>query len=353
MVKVLPRQITARNRFEAKGYPRSGAAAIVGNLCRESGPSLPSAFRQNHLDHGSNGLPQWRLERLTSYENYVRGLHPELKTEAEFWPWYGRMDHQLDFIMHELAVDYPALDAKLRKGGDPAALAADFCWQYERPSKALSGIAERIDYAKALAAPDVGKPSSTVNVVEHLHTVADSHRTQAQGGIVLAGVSAVGAATVAGSNFVQDLPTWEIVSLGGLVLVAVIGIIGYFANAAKARKVEGAIPGVTPNAPPAAEVIHTPVPAPTVRVAAAPTASRPDPSQAEIDARVELEVQRRMLALRKATSDALVPQGLVGQVHPVGDLSIAGTNIHTGMSGTILNPDGTPVVPSNVAQKEA
>jgi hypothetical protein len=137
------RQIQAASMLIAQGYTAEGAAAIVGNLSQESGRNLPSAFRTGSLDHGSQGLPQWRLERLTAYENYVKTLHPR-ETGSAIWQWYGNLALQINYIAIELGKDYPALNRRLRTAGESVdTLTEDVCWQYERPSKVAANLANR------------------------------------------------------------------------------------------------------------------------------------------------------------------------------------------------------------------
>jgi hypothetical protein len=262
MVKTTPRQVQCRNLFEAAGFARSGASALVGNFAVESGANLATAYRAaGHLDHGSQGLAQWRLGRLTSMQNFILSRH----SDAGPTTWFGNMGEQVAFVIHELETDYPALNAKLRKGGDPAALAADVCWQYERPNKALSHIADRVAYAKLLAAATSPNPTGegpTIGVVDHLQAAANTEHMKAQGGVVLAALGGVGAAATVGSNFVEGLPTWEWIGIGVALLAFVVGMIGHLSSTNKARSIEQAATGVTPNAPPAEIVDHTPVPVP-------------------------------------------------------------------------------------------
>ena len=302
------RQIKCRDNFLGMGYSLGGASALTGNFVRESGVNLPTAFRTGKLDHGSQGLAQWRLARLTNYKAFVASLHRDLEGDKELWPWYGRMDYQCEFVDEELKTDYPLLHAKLcAVGGDAATLAADVCWQYERPSKELSGIADRIAAAKALAVPARPTPTSDVmdaTVTDHLHTEADGHDKQADGGIVAAGAAGLGAAALFISNYINSIPRWQVVVIIILLAVMAMCVVAAMASRKKATNVKSAIPKVSvvpkpedPKPTPApAPVIPSPGMAsvlddPAVRAAianavAADRANRPDPATVKTDTEV-------------------------------------------------------------------
>jgi len=213
------RQIIASLMLQAQGYTPAGAAALVGNFSQESGPNLPSAFRTRDLDHGSNGLPQWRLERLKAYEEYVQSLHPGASS-ADLWLFYGRMAYQLQYVAIELKRDYATLDAKLRETPEPSVsdLAAAVCWNYERPNKAESGITNRIKWAEGTynSAPHCLTRSQAL---AELTTLGDNHMDAAVG----AGTGAVGigagsitaAAHLAGTG--AHWWQWGLVAAGGVV----------------------------------------------------------------------------------------------------------------------------------------
>lgn len=274
-MKVLPRQIQCRSLFEAQGLSRTGAAAMVGNFVMESGPSLPSAFRSGNLDHGSNGLAQWRLDRLGAYRNFVKAQKPALiedgmsfaDVDKAMWPWYGRMDFQVKFAVKELRESYPALHKKLVAGGDAGTLAADVCWQYERPNKALSNIADRIAWAKAIAADTStlsavpvsarsGEPAS-LTIVDHLHAAADTHEKKAGGGIMAAFMGFVGAIALIVSNFMSVIPTWEWVVIAVLALLMIAGVSAALNQRRSADAIRLAAAGV-------AKVPEPPAPAPSL-----------------------------------------------------------------------------------------
>lgn len=136
------RQQTAFNFFLAKGYVREGAAAIVGNLSQESGVNLTSAYTLK-TDHGSQGVAQWRLDRLTNLEKFAEANHMNVVD----------LTTQMLFIIDELTKIYPALNAQLRSGGRSVAnLTANFMQIFERPSAQYADLPNRIEQAKRVIA---------------------------------------------------------------------------------------------------------------------------------------------------------------------------------------------------------
>jgi hypothetical protein len=131
------RQQTAFRLFRAAGYSPEGAAALVGNFSQESGVNLHSGYTVK-TDHGSQGIAQWRLDRLTHLEEFceARGLHS------------GTLAAQVQFAIYELGTEYPTLDALLRKGGDLDLLTTMICNKYERPAKQFANIPNRIKQAR-------------------------------------------------------------------------------------------------------------------------------------------------------------------------------------------------------------
>jgi hypothetical protein len=216
---VNPRQITCFGLFEAEGYPPEAAAAWVGNLSQESGAGLPSAFRTGQLDHGSQYLPQWRLERLTKYESWVRSQHPE-EDAAGLRAWCGNMALQVKYIAIECKRDYSALDIQLRRGGDIDTLTDAICWQFERPNKALSGIANRKAQAHAvfLAAPHMNPHGETtkgnVVVIKGKENIKRNNENAA-GGIIMGGV-------VAALHYLGGMPDHMALAAGGVVVFVIV-----------------------------------------------------------------------------------------------------------------------------------
>jgi hypothetical protein len=133
------RQMRAFREFVAAGYSKEGAAALVGNASQESGVNLVSGY-QARTDHGSQGIFQWRLDRLDNLIRFCaeRSLHS------------GTLAAQVKFAIYELVKDYPQLDAELRRGGDLPELTAAVCWQYERPARSSAALDRRIKYARQI-----------------------------------------------------------------------------------------------------------------------------------------------------------------------------------------------------------
>lgn len=240
---VTKRQMQCYTLFEAQGYPPESAAAWVGNFVQESGTNLPSAFRSSDLDHGSEGLEQWRLDRLAKYEAFVKARHPEA-TEQELWAWDGNMALQVEYAAHECAHEYPLVEAQLRRGGDVGKLTEVICWHIERPSVRYANIAHRIAAAKAVfaTAPHMG-PASALTVANK--TIA-THSNNARGGAVVAIASSGGAMAIVANHVAWHMPEWGWLALGFASVVAVFGIVSLVSNAAKGAAVKSTLVAATP-----------------------------------------------------------------------------------------------------------
>lgn len=248
------RQLTGVALLMKGGLSSSGAIALIANFSWEGGsPNLPSAFRTGRLDHGSQGLPQWRLDRLTAYEKFVAGKHPELdqtdfSSTGDLWPYFGRFDYQIEYVIVELQRDYPVLYRKLATGGDVAALTADVCWQYERPNKALAHLADRVAYAKVISAAMVTKTALATDVSTHLSAEAHAQdqQTAAAGGVVAAPV--LGMAALAATQ-APHLPWWMWVLIVIAAIVFVSGIAALIKSHFASTNITAAAPAVTPAVP--------------------------------------------------------------------------------------------------------
>jgi Phage tail lysozyme len=183
------RQTRAFRQFVAAGYSKGGAAALVGNASQESGVNLVSGY-QTRTDHGSQGIFQWRLERLDALIEFCkeRSLHS------------GTLAAQVKFTIYELGKHYPHLDSELRRGGDVADLTSAVCWQYERPAKSAAALDRRIKYAKQVL---------TAAQVE----------TNAKGGAIVAAGSASGAIV----TYLQQGPgVWSLVFTIAAIAIAIV-----------------------------------------------------------------------------------------------------------------------------------
>jgi hypothetical protein len=125
--------------------PLVSASAVVGNSWRED---LNKPVTEGPLDHGSNGLFQWRLDRLDGPEG-LRGW-----AQARGLPW-NTIPTQVAFFKWECKTKYPHLWAQLlnpptdKQVKDPlATLTLNICDQYERPSEAGRVPDIRIAYAR-------------------------------------------------------------------------------------------------------------------------------------------------------------------------------------------------------------
>lgn len=307
---VTARQIQCAALLMQAGFTMAGASALVGNFVRESGPNLPSAFRHGKLDHGSQGLPQWRLGRLTAYMNFVKEKHPELTSEDELWPWYGRMAYQVEFVARELASSYRTLYFNLRApGGDVAALTADVCWQYERPSKALSGIAVRLDAAKALYAELLRQHPAvpqTMDLVSALHEQAADHTNQAATGAAVGGgalvLASVGGVVKAAPHVHMAWYWWAFFL--AMAVIALLAVIGAIKNFISAQNLKLTIPKVDTTAPRGG--VMNPIQPSAVNPNAGAV---PKPAAAPVDhtARIKAQEAAAAAADQQAIKQALAP----------------------------------------------
>jgi len=120
------------------GLPRVSVAAIVGNASQEN---QCRSVTEGAKDHGSDGLFQWRLDRLTAMQAWC-GAHFKAGWEA--------IEPQAAFFAYECKRDYPGLWADLVAGTKSIeTLTANICDVYERPSAAGRVLDTRIGYATA------------------------------------------------------------------------------------------------------------------------------------------------------------------------------------------------------------
>jgi Phage tail lysozyme len=121
------------------GLPMRSAAAIGGNGTQEN---LCQPVTLGAKDHGSDGVLQWRLDRLDGPD----GLHAWCA--ANGLPW-DTLACQALFTLHELTQpQYAVLAADLRAGAKSLeTLTLNFCDAYERPSAEGRVPDLRIKYA--------------------------------------------------------------------------------------------------------------------------------------------------------------------------------------------------------------
>ena len=126
----------AVQHFVQRGFSKTGAAAIAGNL------SVESNF--NPMIRGDRGtaigVAQWRKER---------------RRELEAKPNWQNTGTQYDFVIQELERDYPDLYKRLKAGNeDVSTLTRDFMNIYERPNKdpSINHVSKRMAHAQSFNA---------------------------------------------------------------------------------------------------------------------------------------------------------------------------------------------------------
>lgn len=121
---------------EPDPLPLISACAVAGNGWQEN---LMRPVTIGPKDHGSDGLLQWRLSRLT-----------ELQRRKN----WDTLPVQCQFFKDECKRDYPSLWRQLTNPGTRTLenLTANICDIYERPSRAGRKIDLRIGYAKRVMA---------------------------------------------------------------------------------------------------------------------------------------------------------------------------------------------------------
>ena len=175
------------------GWSARGAAAACGNATQEN---LCRPTTLGAKDHGSDGIMQWRLSRLTNMQNF--GV-------KNFGRW-DTLEAQAAFLMHEMKTDYVKLYSDLVIGKDSIDdLTADICWQFERPAKASANMPGRIVYAKNSYALLIGSKPITSVPIAH-----SAPKTAAAVGVTAA---VTGVATVTSSH-AMGAPPWVIIGLG-------------------------------------------------------------------------------------------------------------------------------------------
>ena len=122
------------------GVSLKGIAAIVGNATQEN---ECKPVTEGAKDHGSDGLFQWRLERLTGPD----GLRTWAGKNNLNWTL---IPTQAAFFVYECKKDFETLWQSLVSGQKSIeTLTMDLCDEYERPSEAGREAEKRINYARA------------------------------------------------------------------------------------------------------------------------------------------------------------------------------------------------------------
>lgn len=124
-------------KFKLQPLPLLSACAAVGNATQEN---LCRPLTPGEKDHGSDGLFQWRLERLRAMQSW---------TYNHFSTWQT-IEAQAAFFVYELQTQYPALYSELMAGLKPIeTLTANICNAYERPAPAAAALDNRIAAARS------------------------------------------------------------------------------------------------------------------------------------------------------------------------------------------------------------
>lgn len=131
------------SELDLKGLPLVSASAIAGNASQEN---LVRPVTTGPKDHGSDGVLQWRLDRLDG----PRGLKgwseslgldwQTLKTQAAFTLWELGNDPRYAVLLKDLHDGKKKIET----------LTANFCWIYERPNKAHAHLDKRISHARSI-----------------------------------------------------------------------------------------------------------------------------------------------------------------------------------------------------------
>lgn len=124
-----------------KGYRPIEAAAIVGNLDIESGGFRDDviAGTNKNKDNGSEGVAQWRLDRLTKLKSRYKN--------------YKSLDNQLDFIDWELKNTHTDALKSMKKANSVEEATHAFTFKYEKPSSnpKLNHFDKRLKSAASIA----------------------------------------------------------------------------------------------------------------------------------------------------------------------------------------------------------
>ena len=146
---------TIYNKLRAAGLSHAGVCGLMGNLMAESG------LVANIAQRGSTTLSD--EEYTTKFDNYPDAcIRDSVGYGLAQWTYWSRKQAlwnyarrhgksvgdrgvQLDFIIFELAEDFPALLDFLRSTDDIYAAADRVCRDYERP--AVNNVDRRYEFA--------------------------------------------------------------------------------------------------------------------------------------------------------------------------------------------------------------
>jgi len=209
------------------GWSARGAAAVVGNYTQEN---LARAVTTGTLDHGSQGLAQWRLNRLDARPYPLGTPQGLIDWCSHYFPGgedaWKSLRAQCAFTLYETARDYPRLNAELRDGKKPIeTLTANFCFEFERPAKQYAALDKRIAYAKDVFAMMNPQPSGMSPATT--------------GGVIIA--AGAGSAGAAAASTGELVPALVMISLS-----VISGIFSLIMQARKPSVIKTEVPGVSP-----------------------------------------------------------------------------------------------------------
>lgn len=164
--RIVVRELTS----EPDALPLISACAVAGNGWQEN---LMEPITRGVKDHGSDGLLQWRLDRL---ENLQR------------WPDWNTLPVQCRYFKAECKSHYPTLWRQLTNPGNRTLenLTANICDMYERPSKAGRKLDARISYAKQVLAAHDAEAPAPIEVPPILQPAVNGATSSSLGGVALA-----------------------------------------------------------------------------------------------------------------------------------------------------------------------
>lgn len=140
----------AYNYYIKKGVPPIQAAAIVGNLVKES--NLDTSIKGTADNMGSVGIAQWHSGRLDNLKKFA----------GNNWT---NLDKQLDFVLHELNTTEKSAFNKLMQAKTVEEATESFMYGYERPNSnpSINRISDRIKEARNIigAEPTEYTPEET------------------------------------------------------------------------------------------------------------------------------------------------------------------------------------------------
>lgn len=174
--------------------PLLSACAIGGNGWQEN---LLRPVTVGVKDHGSDGVMQWRLSRLT---------------ELERLPNWNSLQVQAQFFKTECQRDYPRLWTDLVAGKKSLeTLTANVMVQYERPNLAAAALDRRITYAHTL----LDHMETLPKVTTPTPSAAPSVAAASIGGVLVAAAPLL-------QYLLKDIPTSHILMTVGTGIVLLI-----------------------------------------------------------------------------------------------------------------------------------